>query len=258
MQERVLGIMGAMPEEVHGVAGLLDGPEIFSIGMRDYYVGRLNGIKTVVVFSRWGKVAAAATVTTLILRFQVTDLVFTGVAGALHPELNIGDIVIARRLIQHDLDARPLMREFEIPLLGVTSLEIQPEPLKLAEQAVRELLEKQHLAAAISTDDLRQFNITQPKLLIGDIASGDKFFANSDDKHALLARLPSVLCVEMEGAAVAQVCHEYGVSCTVIRTISDAANEQSAVDFPAFIGKIANKYSIEIVKNLVREISGSK
>jgi adenosylhomocysteine nucleosidase len=246
--------MGAMPEEVSGIIHLLTDKEEFQLGMRTYFVGKLNGIKTVVVFSRWGKVAAAITVSTLILQFNVSEILFTGAAGAINPELNVGDIVIGKRLIQHDLDAQPLMEEFEIPLLGVKYIDAQTKQLEIATKAIKNLIDKQNLFSVISEMELQQFGIEKPKLLIGDIASGDKFFANSKRKNELLNKLPATLCVEMEGAAVAQVCYEYDIPFTILRTISDTADEKSPMDFPAFIEKIANKYSIEIVKNIFCQI----
>jgi len=255
MRERIIGIMGAMREEIHGVVELLANAETTTMGERTYYAGTIRNIKTVVVFSRWGKVAAATTVATLIHEFKITELIFTGVAGAIHPRLSVGDIVIAGRLVQHDMDARPLMQEFEIPLLGKTYLECLPEQLKIATNAVNHLLDNKHLHAVIHENELQQFGISHPKLHIGDIASGDKFFASSDDKNRLIAKLPTVLCVEMEGAAVAQVCAEYDIPFTILRTISDSADEQSPIDFPSFLTKVASKYSAEIIKNMYLQYS---
>ncbi len=242
--------MGAMPEEIDGIRSLLKEETRVTIGMRTYSVGKLNGITAVVVFSRWGKVAASITVSTLILEFKITELIFTGVAGAIDPQLRIGDIVLGRRLIQHDMDARPLMEQFEIPLLGKTFFECAADRIDIAEKAILDLLEKNHLHAAIGSGELNKFGIGVPRLFVGDIASGDKFFSNTRDKDDLLAKIPSVLCVEMEGAAVAQVCYEYDIPYTVIRTISDAADENSHIDFPSFIKEISSKYSLEIVKNI--------
>ena len=247
--------MGAMSEEIHGIANLLTDREEFQLGMRTYFVGKLNGIKTVVVFSRWGKVAAAATVTTLILNFNVSEIIFTGVAGAIHPELNVGDIVIGKRLIQHDLDGRPLMEEFEIPLLGIKYIDIQTEQLEITIKAIENLIHSENLFSVITETELQQFGIVKPKLVIGDIASGDKFFAGAKEKNELLSKLPATLCVEMEGAAVAQVCYEYGIPFTIIRTISDVADEKSHIDFPAFSKKVSNIYSIEIVKNIFNQFA---
>jgi adenosylhomocysteine nucleosidase len=252
MKQKIIGIMGAMPEEVNGIIHLLTDREEVRLGMRTYYTGQLNGTPTVVVFSRWGKVAAATTVSTLILHFNVSEIIFTGVAGAIDSGLNVGDIVVGKRLIQHDLDGRPLMKQFEIPLLGVQYLEAEPEALDRAVKAVHALLDGNHLFSTIGKKELQTFGIVKPKVVVGDIASGDRFFASSKAKEDLLQKLPGVLCVEMEGAAVAQVCYEYGVSFTVLRTISDTADEQSHIDFPAFIEKISNKYSVEIVKNILQ------
>ena len=254
MKDRIIGIMGAMPEEVSDIISLLTDKEEFQLGMRTYFVGKLNEIKTIVVFSRWGKVAAATTVSTLILKFNVSEIVFTGVAGAINPELNVGDIIIGKRLIQHDLDARPLMEEFEMPLLGLKYIKMQTKQLAIAEKAVTDLLNGNQLITTIGATELQQFGIEKPKLLIGDIASGDKFFANTKEKEELLKKLPDILCVEMEGAAVAQVCHEYNIPFTILRTISDTADEKSHIDFPAFIKKVSNKYSVEIVKNIFYQI----
>lgn len=248
MSKKIIGIMGAMPEEINSITELLSEKQEVELGGRKYYVGLLNNIKTIVVFSRWGKVAAATTVTTLILKFEITELIFTGVAGAINSELRIGDIVIGKKLFQHDMDGRPLIKQFEIPLLGVSFFECRKENLSIAEKIINELFDKKHLEKVISPEELSHFGIREPKLFIGDIASGDKFFSNSNDKHALLNFLPSVLCVEMEGAAVAQVCYEYEIPFTIIRTISDAADEKAELDFTSFIKNVSSKYSLEIIK----------
>jgi adenosylhomocysteine nucleosidase len=250
MQNRIIGIMGAMPEEIDGVKAMLNNCREFTMGRRTYFRGTLQGIDTVVVFSRWGKVAAATTVSTLIHRFNITELLFTGVAGAIHPDLRIGDIVVAKRLIYHDLDVRPIIKQFEIPLLNRTYLETDDFRLKTATTAIGTLLENNHLHAAIDEDELGKFNIVDPKLYSGDVASGDQFFYKSSQKHTLHKSLPGVLCVEMEGAAVAQVCYEHDIPFTVVRTISDDADENSPVSFSRFIEQVASKYSVEIVKNI--------
>ena len=253
MKERIIGIMGAMTEEIDSITHLLSERREVKMGMRTYSVGKIEGITTVVVFSRWGKVAAASTVTTLILEFKITELIFTGVAGAISHRLAIGDIVLGQRLVQHDMDARPFMQQFEIPLLGGIFFEAPAGQLAVAAGAINYLLDNDHLTAAIGAEALDQFGISAPKLLIGDIASGDQFFSNSRDKEELLVAIPSVLCVEMEGAAVAQVCYEYSIPFSIIRTISDAADEKSHVDFPSFIAAISSKYSLEIIRNIYRQ-----
>jgi adenosylhomocysteine nucleosidase len=254
MQERIIGIMGAMPEEIDSVVKLLSNTKQSIIAGRIYYEGQINGINTVVVISGWGKVAAAATVSVLIHKFAITELIFTGVAGALNPALKIGDIVIGKRLMQHDMDARPFIPQYEIPLLGKTFFECHVEQLSIASTAIQNVLENNNLRHLISEEELSEFNITQPKLYVGDIASGDQFFSADKRKKELLENVPSILCVEMEGAAVAQVCYENKIPFTIIRVISDAADEQSHIDFAAFVSKIAGKYSAAIVKNIYRSL----
>lgn len=253
MVKRTIGIMGAMPEEIEGVVALLANPEAKTMGKRTYFTGQINGIDTVVVFSRWGKVAAATTAATLIHEFNITELLFTGVAGAISSDLQIGDIVLGKRLLQHDMDARPLMEQYEIPLLSKTYFESDPAHLDIAAKAVQDVLQSKTLHTVIATEELSQFHILQPKLVIGDIASGDQFFADNEQKHALAAQLPNILCVEMEGAAVAQVCYEYEIPFSIIRTISDTADDKSHIDFPAFIKKISSKYAAEIIKNIFNQ-----
>lgn len=251
MTNKTIGIMGAMPQEIDGVIALLENPVRRVIGMRAYTSGTINGVNTVVVFSRWGKVAAAATVATLIHVFNVDEVIFTGVAGAIDPTLNIGDIVIAKRLYQHDMDARPLMQQFEVPLLGKTFFESDAVELNKVKEAISPLIINNVLKDTIGAETLAEFGIATPNLHIGDIASGDQFFADNDRKTALHNAIPTILCVEMEGAAVAQVCFEHKVPCTIIRTISDAADEQSHIDFPAFIQNISSRYSVCIVQHLI-------
>lgn len=249
MSEKVIGIMGAMHEEINSIIELMTAVEEVSYGMRTYYTGYINGIKSVVVFSRWGKVAAATTVTSLIIKFNITDLVFIGVAGAINPTLKIGDIVIADQLVQHDMDARPLMDRYEIPLLGVTYFTPDYKLSAIAAQAVHTIVDNLE-QPFIGQNEKDRFCLANPTLHKGNIASGDKFFANQTDKDALFSNLPATLCVEMEGAAVAQVCYEYTIPFAIVRIISDESNEHSPIDFPDFIVSVSSKYSQEIIKNM--------
>jgi adenosylhomocysteine nucleosidase len=253
MKKRTIGIMGAMPEEIAGVVALLTNCTELSMGKRTYFSGQINGIDTVVVFSRWGKVAAATTATTLIHEFKITELLFTGVAGAISSDLKIGDIVLGKRLIQHDMDARPLMQQYEIPLLSKIYFESDANHLDSATKAINAVFENNSLHAVIGEEELMEFNISQPKLVVGDIASGDQFFSSNEQKQNLNSQLPNVLCVEMEGAAVAQVCYEYEVPFSIIRTISDTADDKSHIDFPSFIKNISSKYAAEIIKNIYKQ-----
>ncbi len=111
------GIISAMQEEIQALLNELKNVSTSEKGMRTYYSGTLFNQEVVLVFSRWGKVASAATTTQLINDFDIDEIIFTGVAGGIKEELNIGDIVIGKHLYQHDLDARPFYNQFEIPIL---------------------------------------------------------------------------------------------------------------------------------------------
>lgn len=252
MTQRIIGIMGALPEEINGVVDLLDQKKEHRIGKRVYYTGYINNQEVVVVYSRIGKVAAAATVSTLILKFNITELIFTGVAGGISSSLSIGDIVIGSQLVQHDMDAFPLFPVFEIPLLGKAVFNSSSVLVEAAEKAITHVLENEYLHQVISEEDLDKFNILHPKLHLGLIASGDQFFRDQIQKDQLSSHLPATLCVEMEGAAVAQVCYEFGIPFVVIRTISDEANHASTIDFMKFTEKVSNIYSIEIIKHIIK------
>lgn len=244
----LLGIIGAMPEEMNKIISAISNKEIIERGSRIYYRGELFGQQVVAVFSRWGKVASATTVTNLILEFQVDRIVFTGVAGAISPDLNVGDIVIAQRLFQHDMDARPLMRRFEIPLTGKTSYEIPTQNVETMTRAVHNFLKNDKDFRKILSE---QF-ILHPKMLVGDIASGDLFISSSEMKNALLRNLPSVVCAEMEGAAVAQVCDDYSIPLVVVRVISDSADEEAHTSAIGFVNQHAGDYSLSIIKEYIQ------
>lgn len=252
MSERIIGIIGAIPQEINGVVNLLTNKQEHKIGRRSYFTGKLNNQKVVVVYSRVGKVAASATVTTLILEFNVSELIFTGVAGGIHADVKIGDIVLGQSLIQHDMNAQPLFPAYEIPMLGKAYFEADSSQLEVATTAILEILEEQHLHNVISEKDLDKFNIHQPQLHVGLIGSGDLFFSTNSQKEKLQQNLPEILCVEMEGAAVAQVCYEFDIPFIIIRTISDDADDHSTLDFNSFIEKISNVYSIENIKNIIK------
>ena len=248
--DRTIGILGAMAQEIDEVKALLKDKTVVKIANREFVVGKINGIACVVAFSKWGKVAATITATLLVQEFGVTDLFFIGTAGALADGLKVGDIVISKRLVQHDLDARPIISRFELPLLNRVYVDSDPELTELAGKAVTNLIER-GVVNMVGEEAVKEFNLA-PTLYFGDIASGDQFVSSNEKCNEILSLLPDVLCVEMEGAAVAQVCLEFGTPFTVIRTISDTANHNARVDFNKFIVEVANAYSRAIIGEILR------
>ena len=239
-----------MAEEIDEVKALLTNKTVVKIANREFVVGKINGIACVVAFSKWGKVAATITATLLVQEFGVTDLFFIGTAGAMAEGLKVGDIVISKRLVQHDLDARPIISRFELPLLNRVYVDSDPALTELAGKAVTNLLNK-GVETMVGEEAVKEFNLA-PDLYFGDIASGDQFINSNEKREEILGLLPDVLCVEMEGAAVAQVCLEFGTPFTVIRTISDTADHNARVDFGKFIIEVANAYSRAIIGEIMR------
>ena len=225
-----------MTEEIQSLIDSVESPQITTLGNREYYQGNLWVHDTVLVFSRWGKVASDSTVATLILKYNVDLILFTGVAGAIDKSLNIGDVVVGDDFYQHDMDARPFIKQFEIPLTGKSFFSSCQETSLKLKKAAESFLSSDEL----SNDIRKQFNISSPKVIIGNIASGDKFISSIDESNFIKKSLPKVMCVEMEGAAVAQVCSEYNIPFGIIRTISDSANHTADIDFLEFCKEIAS------------------
>jgi adenosylhomocysteine nucleosidase len=248
----LLAIVSATHEEIAAIAESLSDVTTHEYGRRRYHVGRLCGTEVVAVFSRWGKVAAAATATHVLTAYRATQVIFTGVAGAIDPALGIGDIVAGTELIQHDMDATPMFPRYEIPLLGKAAIPTDAALCARLTVAAQAFL-SDDLKATVPASELALFDISSPKVLSGLIASGDKFFASADEIDAVRQRLPGALCVEMEGAAVAQVCDEYGVSFGIVRTISDTADHNSVHDFPRFSREIARQYSAGILSRFLKQ-----
>lgn len=225
-------IVAAMHEELSSVLALMPDEHKVIVGGRDFYDGHLHGQEVVAVLSRIGKVAAATTAAVLVERFRVDRIVFTGVAGGLAPGVNRGDVVIADAFLQHDLDASPIFPKWMVPLYGTDRF--------ATDRALTD-----ELARAV----VRSLPGTQVHR--GLVVSGDRFVATSAECRALQQALPDALAVEMEGAAIAQVCRDFGVPFAAVRTISDRADDEAHGDFVSFIREVASRHSAAIVESLL-------
>lgn len=241
----VIGIMSAMHEELAAVLARMPDEQRVTVAGRDFWVGHWQGHAVVAVLSRIGKVAAATTATVLLERFQVDTLVFTGVAGGMGSGVRVGDVVVANGFVQHDMDASPLFPRHEVPLYGRARFETDVNlSAQLAEAGQQVLAQAaQHLGAGTLAD----FQLDSPRVHQGLVISGDRFVATSTESQALRLALPDALAVEMEGAAVAQVCHDYAVPFAAVRTISDRADDAAHTDFNRFIREVASRYSLAIL-----------
>lgn len=251
---RRIGIMAAMPEELQALLDVMPDESMERRAGREFWVGHLHGREVVAVLSRIGKVAAATTTTVLLSSYGVDQVIFTGVAGGLGDGVRVGDVVVADALIQHDMDASPLFPRFELPGLGLAALAPPATLTTAVRDTVEQVLSPASLAAggALADVHLEALGLSQPRVHQGLIISGDQFIHSAQTSRALTQALPAALAVEMEGAAVAQVCHDFGVPYAVIRTISDRADDDAHIDFPRFIDAVARHYSLAIVEALLR------
>ena len=244
---RHVGVIGAMAEEVDRLHQRLDADSVTEHAGRRYRHGLLAGQRVTVVQSRIGKVAATLTAASLVRDHDVDAIVFTGLAGALHDRLAIGDVVVATDLVQHDLAGPPQMFvRGEIPLLGVVDLPTDAGLTAVAIAAANDFL-GDGLDSIVTSEQLAELGVGRPVVHTGRVATGDEFI-EGDLKEVVRRRVPDAVCVDMEGAAVAQVCHELGgVPLCVIRAISDLASGTASVDFPRFLDRLASHYSEEIL-----------
>ena len=236
----MIGIIAAMPEEIVEIEKEVEISKKVTIGQRVFHVGTMHGKAVVLVLARIGKVAAATTATTLITSFNVSAIVLTGIAGAVADNVRIGDIVIGDSFIQHDMDASPstLFEKYEIPLLGVKRIAADFSLCDAAMLAAAQVI-KRYPSSSVHC---------------GLIGSGDQFIASAKKIQQLRKEIPELLCVEMEGAAVAQVCFEYQVPFTVIRSISDKADDSAHVDFMEFVKTVCAPISRELAVSTVQHV----
>lgn len=230
------GIICAMQEEIELLRADLTETAVTRIAGRDFCAGKLYGKDVVLVMSRIGKVASASTATTLIDRYHPDSVIFCGTAGGVHKSLNVGDVVIGDRLVQHDFFTG--VDYFRIPLLDVSYFKAD-EALSTAMLKAVDHYMKYEMKQDIPKEYLDEFGIVSPKAQLGTIASGDQFICDNKKNAWLADHIENLQCVEMEGAAVAQICYEFGIPFAVLRVISDSANSDSNVDFMRFVAEAA-------------------
>ena len=226
-------IVSAMHQELSAVLALLPDEQKQVVAGREFWVGHLHGQEVVAVLSRIGKVAAATTATALIERFAVDRILFTGVAGGIARGVHRGDVVVADAFLQHDLDASPIFPRYEVPLYDTDRFGTDPVLTQKLMTAVQQAL-------------------PGTKLHRGLVASGDRFVSSAVESQGLQQALPDALAVEMEGAAFAQVCHDYAVPFAAARTVSDRADDAAHGDFLSFIDEVASRHSAAIVQAFLR------
>ena len=227
----MIGIIGAMEEEVAALKEAMQVESVTEYASMTFCKGVLCGKEVVIVRSGIGKVNAGICAQILVDKFDVDALINTGIAGSLNAKIDIGDVVVSKEALHHDMDAT----EFGDPIGQVPRMDT------LAFPADERLIGLAKAANEKVNPDIHTF--------VGTVASGDQFIASQEAKDKIVNNFHAY-CTEMEGAAIAHAAYLNKVSYVIIRAISDKADNSAHVDYPEF-EKQAITHSVRLVKSLL-------
>ncbi len=232
---KVVGIIGAMEEEIIVIRRKMTITETKNIASMEFYVGEMDEQKIVLVRCGIGKVNAAVCTQILIDIFDVGYIINTGVAGGLHPDIEIGDIIISSDTVEHDMDVTAFGHaKGYIPRMDMQFFEADKWLVEVAQKAA-EGIRGEH------------------KVYVGRIASGDQFVSSMKVKEEIYTNF-TAYCAEMEGAAIAHTCFLNKIPFVVIRAISDKADQSADVNFDDFVN-VAARNASKIIEEMIKEIS---
>ena len=226
-----IAIMGAMPEEIAPILEKVGKYKTTKYAANTYYEVNYKGIDLVIAYSKIGKVFSTLTAASLLERFGCDRLLFSGVAGAISPELKVGDLVIATKLAQHDLDITAFGHPHGFVPEGAVFIETDKEMLEMAKEVASEMSK----------------NVKE-----GTIATGCQFIADEDKKN-WIGDTFGADALEMEGASVAVVCNALNVPFFILRAISDAADMDASFSFDEFLETSAVE-SAEFIMKMVDKL----
>lgn len=231
---KTIGIIGAMDEEIVYLKEKVDLVSTKNIVGLLFYIGRFAGHNLIIARSGIGKVNAAICTQIMIDHFGIDYMINIGVAGALEDGLKIGDILISRDTVQHDMDVSALGDPIgTIPRMAESFFAADEELVRLAQEAASEIAEGYSVK-------------------IGRIASGDQFIATKEAKDRIRKNF-GASCAEMEGAAIAHTCWLNRIPFVIIRAISDSANDEAGVSFEKFC-TLAAKRSSQLLENMLEKM----
>ena len=230
----MLGIIGAMDEEVAKIKEQMENVKVMSKAAMDFYEGTLSGKDVVVVRSGIGKVNAAMCTQILVDNYQVDAVVNTGIAGSLNADINIGDIVLSVDTIEHDMDAVAFGYPLgQIPRLDTLSFKADEKLRALAKKVCQEV-------------------VPEVSVFEGRVVSGDQFISDKKKKDWLVENFDGY-CTEMEGAAIAHAAYLNGIPYLVIRAISDKADDSASMDYPTFEAQ-AIEHSVKLLLEFCKQM----
>ena len=231
----MLGIIGAMDTEVAKLKEVMEDVSITKAASMEFYEGRLNGARAVVVKAGVGKVNAACCTQALIDHFPVSCVINTGIAGTLKAEIDIGDVVLATDAVEHDMDVAALgYAPGKIPDMDVESFEADEKLRKIAKESCEKV-----------NPDISVYE--------GRVVTGDQFIS-SKEKKAWLTETFGGCCAEMEGAAIAHAAYLNQVPFLIVRAISDKADDSAQMDYPTFEAK-AIEHSVRLIVEMAGRLA---
>ncbi len=229
-----IGIIGAMELEVEQLKAEMEVSGVLEKAGMLFYEGRLNSAEVVIVRCGIGKVNAALCVQILADVFHITHVINTGVAGSLNAKLDIGDILISKDALHHDMDATIFGYQIgEVPQMGLREFPADANLANLAEESCKKVNPDIHV-------------------MQGRVVSGDQFISSKEVKERLIS-LFNGDCAEMEGASIAHGAYLNQIPFVIIRAISDKADDSAEMDYPTFEAAAA-RHSAALVKEMVRSI----
>jgi len=227
-----IGIIGAMQEEITPLLKRIGKYTEIKYAKNSYFQAEFHGIELVIAYSKIGKVFSTLTASIMIEKFGVEKILFSGVAGGINPNLQIGDLIYATKLTQHDLDITAFGHPFGYVPEGAVFIETSSALNKIADKVAEEN------------------GIALGK---GVIATGDQFVANPERKN-WIEKAFKADALEMEGASVAVVCDSLEIPFFILRAISDSANDTADMDFDAFLEDSA-KVSADFIINMLKKLN---
>lgn len=225
-----IAIMGAMQEEITPILATLSEYEMQMVAGNEYFTCHYGGHELIIAYSKIGKVFSTLTAATMIEKFGAEMMLFSGVAGAIHKNLSIGDLIVATKLCQHDLDITAFGHPYGYVPEGKQFVETDAKLRKIAMEVAAEM---------------------DVELHEGTIATGDQFVADPARKTWIETTF-NADALEMEGASVAVVCDALNVPVFVLRAISDAADMDAGFDFDAFLESSAQVSADFVMKMVVK------
>jgi adenosylhomocysteine/aminodeoxyfutalosine nucleosidase len=226
-----IAIMGAMAEEIEPLLAKVERIKRVKYAKNIYYEARYKGKDVVIAYSKIGKVFASLTATILIEQFKCNRVLFSGVAGAINSEFQIGDLIIASSLCQHDLDITAFGHPHGYVPEGTIHIDTDRNLREIAKVVAKE----------------RGLTLKE-----GIIATGDQFVASSHIKEFISSTFKAD-ALEMEGGSVAVICDALDIPFFILRAISDLADGSADIDFDKFLESSA-KISADFILDMVERV----